>query len=253
MARFRFRGRQGLAQNGNGRPSPAGETCLAQRLVGIGQMSIFITFEGIEGSGKTTQIALLASHLEQQGRQVVRTREPGGCDIADQVRAILLDPANAALDSTAELLLYAAARAQHVGEVIRPALESGHLVLCDRYTDATLTYQGCGRGLDSGLIDELNRVAARDVLPHLTILIDLPAETGLGRALAREEAAQDSSEGRFEREQMAFHQRVRQGYLDLARAQSERFVVIDGDQEVAQIAAQIAASVDAFLASGESR
>lgn len=210
-------------------------------------MGIFITFEGIEGSGKTTQIARLSEQLVQRGHQVLSTREPGGCNIADKIRSILLDPCNVDLYPTAELLLYAAARAQHVSEVIRPALTAGKLVLCDRYTDATLSYQGMGRGLDMTQINKLNRIAAQGATPDLTILIDLPADVGLARALAREKAAQDSSEGRFEREQLVFHQRVRKGYLALAEAEPERFRKIDGEQSIASMSREIATQVDGFL------
>lgn len=202
-------------------------------------MGHFITFEGIEGSGKSTQIALLGAALQQMEHAVIQTREPGGCDIADQVRSILLHPKNTALDPTAELLLYAAARAQHVSEVIRPALAHGQLVLCDRYTDATLAYQGDGRGLDQQLIHDLNKMASQATSPDLTILIDLQIEIGLGRALSREVELQDSSEGRFEREAMAFHQRVRDGYLSLAKDEPERFAIVDGSLSVEQLAAEI--------------
>ncbi len=210
-------------------------------------MGLFITFEGIEGSGKSTQIALLHAALRQQGYAVVQTREPGGCAIADQIRAILLHPQNSGFNATAELLLYAAARAQHVSEVIRPALERDHLVLCDRYTDATLAYQGSGRNLDQGLIAELNSIASQGTAPDLTILIDLPVELGLGRALSREAAAQDISEGRFERETVAFHQRVRAGYLALAQAEPERFAIIDGSLPIERSAEIILQRVLAFL------
>ena len=165
----------------------------------------FITFEGIEGSGKTTQIQQLAQQLRQRGYQVLQTREPGGCQIADQIRSILLHPDNAAMVSRAELLLYAAARAQHVEEIVQHALNAGMIVLCDRFTDATLAYQGDGRGLDRNLIKQLNQLAAGDCNPDLTLLFDLPVEIGLGRALQRESLQQDSSEGRFERETLDFH------------------------------------------------
>ncbi len=211
-------------------------------------MGIFITFEGIEGSGKTTQIEFLAETLARTGQPIVRTREPGGCAIADQIRAILLDPRNQVLQPTAELLLYAAARAQHVAEIIQPALAEGKLVLCDRFTDATLADQGDGRGLDRTLIAELNRVATLGTRPDLTILIDLPAETGLRRALARETAQQDSSEGRFEREALAFHQLVRSGYLTLAAAEPQRFIIVDGDRSIEQLAAEIGVRTLEFLA-----
>ncbi len=210
-------------------------------------MGLFITFEGIEGSGKSTQIVLLCAALRQIGYEVVQTREPGGCAIADQIRSILLHPQNTALDPTAELLLYAAARAQHVSEVIRPALDDEKLVLCDRYTDATLAYQGDGRGLDQQLIGQLNCVASQATIPDLTILIDLQPDIGLKRALSREVALQDSSEGRFEREAMAFHQRVRDGYLALAKAEPDRFAIVDGSLSIEQLAAQIQQKTLKFL------
>lgn len=201
-----------------------------------GLMGFFITFEGIEGSGKTTQIALLAQSLTQSGQRVIQTREPGGCKIADHLRKILLDPANADLVPTAELLLYAAARAQHVAQVIAPALAAGAIVLCDRFTDATSAYQGAGRSLDRELINQLNQIAAGDTHPELTILIDLPAQIGLQRALDREAQEQTSSEGRFEREALAFHQRVREAYLELARQNPQRFCVVDGSQSLSCLA-----------------
>ena len=210
-------------------------------------MGLFITFEGIEGSGKSTQITLLRTALQRLDYAVIQTREPGGCAIADQIRSILLHPENTALEPTAELLLYAAARAQHVSEIIRPALDCGKMVLCDRYTDATLAYQGDGRGLDQQLIGELNSVASQETTPDLTILIDLQIETGLGRALSREIAQQDSSEGRFEREAMAFHQRVRDGYLALAEAEPARFRVVDGSLSIEQLAEEIRHETLKFL------
>src|SRR5512145_1232018 len=136
---------------------------------------LFITFEGIEGSGKSTQISLLRDHLIRMGRDVVLTREPGGTPIGDQVRKVLLDPANKALDPTAELMLYAASRAQHLREVIRPALASGAVVLCDRFSDATLAYQGYGRGLSVPVIEELDRIVTSGLKPDLTILFDIDA------------------------------------------------------------------------------
>lgn len=202
-------------------------------------MSFFITFEGIEGSGKSTQITLLRDALKKSGYPVVQTREPGGCPIADQIRSILLHPKNSNLDATTELLLYAAARAQHVNDVIRPSLKQEQLVLCDRYTDATYAYQGDGRNLDGKLISQLNFVAAQGIFPDLTILIDLPVETGLGRALSREAAQEDDSEGRFERETMDFHQRVRDGYLHLAKQEPNRFVLVDGTLAIENLAVKI--------------
>jgi len=197
-------------------------------------MGFFITFEGIEGCGKTTQLRLLKERLEAAGTKVTSTREPGGCPIADQMRAILLDAKNSAITPLAELLLYAAARAQHVQEIILPALERGETVLCDRFTDATVAYQGHGRSLDLDVIEQLNRLATGDLQPALTVLIDCPVQVGLSRALARIEATSGAREERFELESVLFHERVRAGYLSLATAFPERFVVIDGSGDVAR-------------------
>lgn len=197
-------------------------------------MGFFITFEGIEGCGKTTQLRLLKERLAALGEKVTVTREPGGCPVADQMRAILLDAKNSAITPLAELLLYAAARAQHVQEVIVPALERGETVLCDRFTDATVAYQGHGRGLDLAVIEKLNTLATGSLQPALTVLIDCPVEVGLSRALARIEATSGAKEERFERESLLFHQKVRNGYLALANAFPERFVVVDGSGDVRQ-------------------
>lgn len=210
-------------------------------------MAKLITCEGIEGSGKSTQILRLAAHLRSQGREVVVTREPGGCPIADAIRRILLDPSNSQLCATAELLLYAAARAQHVEEVIRPALAKGAVVLCDRFIDATIAYQGFGRGLDLSLIKELNEVASAGLLPDLTLLFDLPVATGLGRALARNAAVQEN-EGRFEAESLAFHERVRDGYLQGA-SQEARFSIVDATGTPAEVTERVTRVVDAFFGS----
>lgn len=210
-------------------------------------MAPFITFEGIEGSGKTTQIRLLAERLTRLNRQVVQTREPGGCPIADQIRGILLHPNNAAMDFRTELLLYAAARAQHIEQVVRPALAAGKVVLCDRFTDATLAYQGDGRGLDRNLILQLNHLATGNCCPELTLLFDLPVEIGLGRARQRETDLQDSSEGRFEREQLDFHQRIRDSYLALATAAPERFKIVAANCSPEVVFQQVSEIIDTFL------
>lgn len=208
-------------------------------------MSAFITFEGIEGSGKTTQIRLLAERLQSRGFPVLQTREPGGCRIADAIRGVLLDPDHKAMSSRAELLLYAAARAQHVEEIIRPALASGRVVLCDRFCDATIAYQGEGRGLDRGLIDTLNDVAAEGLTPDMTVLLDMPVEEGLHRAVERNDR-QEIREDRFEQESLRFHERVRQGYLKLVAAEN-RFFVVDARGSTAEVAERIDRVVDPCL------
>lgn len=202
-------------------------------------MPLFITFEGIEGSGKTTQIRLLADALRQQGRTVVVTREPGGCPIADEIRAILLDSGNSAMVPRAELLLYAAARSQHVEEVIRPALAQEHIVLCDRFSDATLAYQGFGRRLPLPLIQQLNALATDGLQPHLTLLFDLPVATGLSRAMERIARSSGPAEDRFEQETGTFHQRIRNGYLALAEQSPERFQLVAADAPPDKVAQQV--------------
>jgi dTMP kinase len=187
---------------------------------------VFITFEGIEGSGKSTQIVLLANYLTAHAKDVTLTREPGGTEIGDQIRKILLDPANRALDPKAELLLYAAARAQHLEELVRPALESGRIVLCDRFSDATLAYQGYGRGIDVEMIRALDRMVTAGLRPDLTVLLDIDANTGLSRARGRNNSRGLEAEARFENEDLAFHERVREGYLALAKSEPDRFRVV---------------------------
>jgi dTMP kinase len=211
-------------------------------------MAFFITFEGIEGCGKTTQIALLARNLTARGHRVTVTREPGGCPIADQIRGILLDADNRGMVPLAELLLYAAARAQHVAEVVVPALERGEIVLCDRYTDATIAYQGYGRGLDRTVIDELNRLATGSARPDLTLLVDCPVETGLGRAMSRINSSAGAREERFELESLLFHRKVRDGYLKLAELAPDRFVVIDGAGSIGETEAAVTSAVLARFA-----
>ena len=206
-------------------------------------LGYFITFEGIEGCGKTTQIRLLARQLQTLGHALVQTREPGGCPIADKIRAILLDADNHAMQPLAELFLYAAARAQHVAEVVLPALKAGKTVLCDRFTDATIAYQSAGRGIELDTIRTLNCLACQARTPDLTILIDCDAATGLGRAKRRIEATNGPREERFEMESLAFHQRVRDSYLLLARQDPDRFLVVDGADTIENIARTISMAV----------
>ncbi len=198
----------------------------------------FLTFEGMDGCGKTTQLRLLAQYLREHGRNVVETVEPGGTEIGRQIRRILLDPANTAIQPRTELLLYFASRAQNVDEVIRPALEAGSVVLCDRFTDSTLVYQGCGRGLEAGIVLDLDRIACRGLRPATTVLIDMDLETSLGRAKRRNERY-GQSESRIDDESAAFHDSVRKGYLALAATEPERFVVIDGRAPLGDVARQI--------------
>ncbi len=198
----------------------------------------FITLEGIEGSGKSTQIALLAKYLQSLGMPLVLTREPGGTSIGDEVRKILLDPANTTLDPTAELLLYAASRAQHLKEIIMPHLEKG-VVLCDRFADATLAYQGYGRGLDIDLIRRLDTIVCAGLRPDLTILLDIDAATGVERARGRNNSRGLAREARFENEAIAFHERVRQGYLTLARAEPDRIRIVEASRPMDAIQAEI--------------
>lgn len=188
---------------------------------------MFITFEGPEGSGKSTQIQKLAQWLRERGTECVVTKEPGGTPIGDRIRAILLDSAHAGMDATAEVLLYAASRRQHVVEVIRPSIARGVPVFCDRYTDATLAYQGYGRLIDLDRLQTLNRWATDGLTPDLTLLFDIDEAAGLARAHARN-ATMSVDEGRFEAEDLRFHRRVREGYLAMAVAEPKRFAVIDG-------------------------
>lgn len=189
----------------------------------------FITFEGPEGSGKTTQVRRLGGHL----RDAVVTKEPGGTPVADQIRAILLHPDNP-MDALTELLLYAASRRQHVVEVIRPAIEQGKVVLCDRFTDATLAYQGFGRLLDLDRLRSLNAWVTDSLVPDATLLFDIDERVGLERARGRN-ARSANAEGRFEAEDLRFHRRVREGYLALAKAEPKRFIVIDASGSIDEV------------------
>ncbi|MDL2269364.1 dTMP kinase [Desulfosarcina sp. OttesenSCG-928-A07] len=202
----------------------------------------FITLEGIEGSGKTTQIQTVAQWLMASGQEVITTREPGGTAIGQQIRSILLNPENTFLAPIAELLLYGADRVQHLETCIRPALEAGKTVISDRFFDATRVYQGYARGLSIETIRELHRITCGDLFPHLTLLLDLPPEAGLNRAWRRihQDAAQ-AEESRFEKEALAFHHKVRDGYLELARQEPKRFAVIDADGDEGAVSARIEA------------
>jgi dTMP kinase len=203
---------------------------------------LFITFEGGEGCGKSTQIAALKARLEAMGKTVVQTREPGGTALGESVRNLLqYDDAGQGMSPEAELLLFAASRAQHVRELIAPAIAEGQIVLCDRFLDSTTVYQGVARAIDSKKVDTINQFAIGDTNPDLTILIDLPPEIGLARVHARSDGQLD----RMEKEAIEFFQAVRQGYLDLAKSETKRFLVLDGSQSVEELETQIWQKVEA--------
>lgn len=204
---------------------------------------LFITFEGPEGSGKSTQIRLLSAALTQRGLAVVATREPGGTRIGNAIRSLLLDPTHMEMSPRAETLLFQAARAQIVDEVIRPALAAGQVVLCDRYADSTLAYQGYGHGQTLAPLQQLGAYATGSLTPALTIYLDIDVRAGLERKRAG--AAEEWN--RMENHALAFHQRVRTGYLALAVADPARWLVLDAAQSVATIHAQILARVTVLV------
>ena len=190
-------------------------------------MGLFITFEGIEGCGKTTQIGHLTSFFKKNRHPFLLTREPGGTKVGEKIRRILLSSDNSGIEPMAELFLYIADRIQHYRQVIVPALREGKVVLCDRFADATTVYQGFGRGLDLAWIEEIHARSLENIKPDLTFLLDLTVEVGLKRAWRRLKKDQ-SREDRFEKEAMDFHQRIREGYLTLARKEPARIIVLDG-------------------------
>jgi dTMP kinase len=201
---------------------------------------MFISFEGIDGSGKTTQINHMIKFLQDHRHNCVITREPGGTRIGEKIRAILLDPVSKDMDPLTELLLYTADRAQHIKEFVSPFLSAGKTVLCDRFYDATVVYQGFARGLDIGLIDKLHKLLFGNLKPDITILLDLPPEKGLSRAWKQiENGDRENVETRFEKEKLSFHNKVRSGYLELARLEPERFRVIDASMDENQVRNEI--------------
>jgi len=204
-------------------------------------MGYFITFEGPDGSGKTTQAHLLAEWL-RESHDVVLTREPGGTEIGDQIRAVLHDPQNVAMDARAEILLYSASRAQHVAQLIRPALAAGKIVISDRYADSTLAYQGYGRELDLEALRTITLFATSGLTPDLTLYLDVIPEAGLQR---RQMGGGEWN--RLDAETLEFHQRVRAGYRELARQESERWAVIDGERSVEEVQAELRVQVQARL------
>ena len=203
----------------------------------------FITVEGTEGVGKTTNINFIKSWLRQKEVKFVATREPGGTPLAEEIRDLLLKPRDELVVNSAELLLMFAGRAQHLNKVILPALQADTWVLCDRFTDATYAYQGFGRQMSSELIVQLENIVQGDIRPDLTLLLDIPVEIGLERANDR------GDPDRFEQEQQDFFNRVRAGYLSLANENSDRYVVIDASQELQGVQTDIASALDTFYKS----
>ncbi|GAB4256747.1 MAG: dTMP kinase [Deferrisomatales bacterium] len=208
---------------------------------------IFITLEGGEGVGKSTQLALLERRLAAMGRPTRVTLEPGGTPLGRRVRGLLVRESEDPPSPLAELFLYAADRAHHVATVVRPALERGAVVLCDRYADATEAYQGWGRGLSLEVVREVNRLATGGVWPDRTVVLDLPPGEGVERSLRRQRGQAGPREERFEREAPGFHERVRQGYLAVARADPERVRVVDARGEPRQVAERVWAAVGDLL------
>ena len=203
----------------------------------------FITFEGGDGTGKSTQLKSLADHLTERGRSHLLTREPGATSLGKFIRRMLLEVGNEPISSPTELFLYLADRAQHIQEVVSPAMAQGKIVLCDRHTDSTLAYQGYGRGIDIDLLKRLNTMATFGIKPDLTFLLDCPVEIGLSRTAARG-TSQARREDRFEREEFDFHQRVRAGFLELAHAEPNRFRIIDASASIPEVTEQIKVIID---------
>lgn len=212
---------------------------------------MFATFEGIEGCGKTTQMGLAAERLVSEGYPVVQTREPGGTRIGEQIRAVLLSPEHGNMSPVAELFLYEACRAQLITERVRPELEAGNLVLCDRYFDATTAYQGYGRGLDLDLIERLNDAAGQGIEPDLTILLDCTVERGFERIRSRyQDRARQGGRGapdRMEKEDRAFHERIRDGYLRLATRHGHRIRIVDASGGVEEVHGNVMACLHQVL------
>ena len=202
----------------------------------------FITFEGPEGGGKSTHVRLLAERLRAEGRTVIVTREPGGTPLAEKIRGLVRDELDDPPVTRSEVLLFLAARAQVVSQVIRPALARGEWVLCDRFADSTFAYQGYGRGIDVGLLRNFNDFATEGLVPDLTILLDVPLEVSRSRLAARQ-AATATAADRIEQAGTMFHRRLREGFLELAQAEPKRFAVIDSSGGVEQVAAAVAAAV----------
>lgn len=203
----------------------------------------FITFEGPDGSGKTTQVRRLTAYLQKSGFATVTTREPGGTEVAEKIRGILLDPQNQQITDRTEALLYAASRSQHVEELIEPALAEKKIVICDRFTDSTIAYQGFGREQDLSFLEQLNLMATRGLSPDLTFLLDVSPEIGIGRILGSRSAQGD----RLEQQSLDFHSRVRQGFCILAEKNPHRIKLISGEQSADQVFREIKGYIKKLL------
>lgn len=217
----------------------------------ISYSGLFLTFEGIEGCGKSTQAKKLVKYLQQRGYSVIHTKEPGGTALGSNLRKLVLCSNGINISREAELFLYAADRAQHVQEIILPALQDGKIIICDRFTDATVAYQGYARGVDRAVINNINGLATSGLVPNITILMDLAVTEGLARALARNQKHDPSKrEDRFEQEGRAFHEKVRQGYLNLAKIEPDRIKVIDANKTIDQVHEDIIKKVLPLLKRG---
>lgn len=202
---------------------------------------VFVVFEGGEGAGKSTQAHLLADHLSLAGREVLMTREPGGTPVAEAIRSLLLDLRHAGLDARAEALLFAAARAAHVKDLIRPALDRGAIVVCDRFADSSLAYQGVARGLGVEVVADLSTWAAAGLVPDMTVLLDVDPKLGLGRA------EREGSFDRMETESAGFHHEVRQAFLDLSQRDQDRYLVLEANRPIPELAHVIATAIDRLI------
>lgn len=207
----------------------------------------FITFEGIEGSGKSTVASMVREALERAGIETLATREPGGTELSERIRTILLDPAMTGMDPRAELLLYLASRAQLVEKTIRPALEQGTSVICDRFMDASVAYQGWARGIGEAVVEELNAFTLGSIVPDRTFLLDLPVEQGFERGPERREGEGTRSKDRLEREDRSFHEKVREGYLRLAERNPERIVTVNASASLEEVYGVIFRNLQQFL------
>ncbi len=208
---------------------------------------VFITLEGIDGGGKSTQAELLTGYLKRCGYEVIYTREPGGTRIGDKIREILLDPLNREMRFLTELLLFSASRAQHVLEKIVPALQESKIVICSRFSDATVAYQGYGRGLDLKLIAELNRIATGGLKPDLTILLDIEPSLGLKRVISADDTTRRGDYDRIEAGGLELQERVRRGFLSLAHEESERFRIVEVEGNIEETQQIIRDIIDKFL------